>query len=592
MAAQSELCRRTVILTDGNERSALAIARALAAIGCRVIVGAEDPVCLTAASRFCSTSFVYPSPYKDPSGFVSAVRERTQNISHSMVLPVTDITTKLLCQHGREFEGDVVIACPPTEAFERLSDKYNLMQLAESLDVPIPHTIFVPNGDVHAHFCELRSFPVVVKPGCSLTSAGKQWVKTGVLYANSVEDLTHLYMRHTFLKHPSLIQERIEGEGQGLFTLMKNGAPIALFAHRRVRERPPSGGVSVLSESIPLPENMVRHALRLLQHVQWNGVAMVEFKIDRVTGQPFLMEVNGRFWGSLQLAIDAGVDFPVLLYKLLTEGDFANPPGQYKVGVQLRWLLGDLDHLLLRLFKEDRFLPPSSPSRAATLKSFLKFSGRDLQYDVYQRDDVGPFWLEAWQYIEDLKRSISLCWRRFRSTGKKIVLRTVFAAGFRRWILCKWIPPNVNHILVLCHGNVCRSPLAEMYLKCRFEGQSHGVTIASAGLNTQSGRPPHPFAVHVAEQVGLELNTHVSTQVTRSLIDRADLILVMDDTQLEEVAERFPDARKKTIPLGYFNREAPKDIADPFFGPLKDFKTCFALIKNASDDLSSYLVKN
>lgn len=589
MTADSETCDRVVIVTDGNERSALAVTRALGEIGCRVIVGAEDRVCLAGASKFCSGSFSYPSPYKDPSGFVSAVLRKAGELPNPIILPVTDIATKLLCQHRSDIERIAVAACPPADAFERLSDKYNLMQLAKSLDVPIPDTLFVPNGDVQSHLDKIPSFPVVVKPGCSLTSMGKQWIKTGVLYANNPEELVHIYKRHTFLKQPSLIQQRIEGDGQGIFALMKNGSPIALFAHRRVRERPPSGGVSVFSESIPLPENMTRYAMRLLQHVHWNGVAMVEFKVDRATGEPFLMEINGRFWGSLQLAIDAGVNFPVLLAKLVTGSDLPDAPGKYRTGVRLRWFLGDLDHLLLRLFKIEPSLSSSVPSQAATLISFFKMFGKDLHFDVYRRNDIGPFQSELKQYGQDLNRSIYNLGRRGRVAVKRRLMSVIFWVGCRNWLLNTWLPENIQHILVLCHGNVCRSPLAEAYLKHRLNGQTHKIAITSAGLDTQHGRPAHPFAVDVGVQSGLFLGTHLSVPVDRAQINRADLILVMDDGQREQVINRFPDAKIKTIPLGYFCQGTPSDIADPFFGSPEEFRTCLGLIKSACDDLLVYV---
>ena len=92
-------------------------------------------------------------------------------------------------------------------------------------------------------------------------------------------------------------------------------APLS-FAHTRIREKPPTGGVSVYRESVPLRDDVRAYSERILGRFNWSGVAMVEFREDRATGIPYLMEVNGRFWGSLQLAIDAGVDFPAMLVQL------------------------------------------------------------------------------------------------------------------------------------------------------------------------------------------------------------------------------------------------------------------------------------
>jgi predicted ATP-grasp superfamily ATP-dependent carboligase len=172
-------------------------------------------------------------------------------------------------------------------------------------------------------------------------------------------------VRGPYLRQPSLIQRRVIGEGQGLFVLMQEGTPLGMFAHRRVRERPPSGGVSVLRESIALPKSMVEATLKLLQGVKWHGVAMVEFKVDAATQRPVLMEINGRFWGSLQLAVDAGVNFPLHLLNMAMGVCETIPENGYRVGVKSRWLLGDLDQLVMRIRKSDRALnlPPGAPSR-------------------------------------------------------------------------------------------------------------------------------------------------------------------------------------------------------------------------------------
>jgi len=122
------------------------------------------------------------------------------------------------------------------------------------------------------------------------------------------------------------------------------------------------------------------------------------------------MEVNARFWGSLQLAIDAGIDFPYLVYQLAR----GQRPvvGPYRVGVKSRWLLGDLDHVLARLFHRDRdlHLPDSAPSKWRTLRDFLRPAGPDTHYEVISRDDPRPFRYELRQYARELSRRRRAPW--------------------------------------------------------------------------------------------------------------------------------------------------------------------------------------
>jgi hypothetical protein len=140
--------------------------------------------------------------------------------------------------------------------------------------------------------------------------------------------------------------------------------------------------------------------VRLLQHLQWHGVGMVEFKEDVRDGSIRLMEINARFWGSLQLSIDAGVDFPAILADIAL-GRPVTTVKDYRVGVRSRWLLGDLDVVLMVLFRDRRKLnlPNGFPPRLCLLWDFLHLGGRNEYYEVCSRDDPGPWFLELRQWF-------------------------------------------------------------------------------------------------------------------------------------------------------------------------------------------------
>jgi predicted ATP-grasp superfamily ATP-dependent carboligase len=396
----------SVLITDGNERAALALTRALGRQRLKVAVGAENEDSLAAASKYCWRSFSYPSPYADERGFVSRLLEVVKDLKISMVFPTSEIAMALMVRHRQKFEAHTILPIPTTDAFISLSNKYRLMQLAAELGVPIPETVYVSDGRWEQVSSKLPDFPVVVKPGKSVVDIEGRLRKTGIHYAASEAELERLYNTIDYLGQPSMIQRRIEGEGQGVFALMDKGRPVSLFAHRRLREKPPSGGVSVLRESVALPQPMTDYALRLLQHVGWHGVAMVEFKVDRQSGAPLLMEVNGRFWGSLQLALDAGINFPYLLYRIAAGEKVQLPVNGYRIGVKSRWLLGDLDHLLLRLLKSDEelSLPPNSPTKLKTLLEFCRFYQPGMRNEVLRFDDPKPFARELGRYVRDLLR--------------------------------------------------------------------------------------------------------------------------------------------------------------------------------------------
>ena len=165
--------------------------------------------------------------------------------------------------------------------------------------------------------------------------------------------------------------------------------------------------MSVYREAVPVDEATAGNACRLLKALNWTGVAMVEFKIDRRDNTAKLMELNGRFWGSLQLAIDAGVDFPYLLYQVM-EGEYPEKVSAYRSGIKTRWLLGDLDHLLI-IWTSRRAklsLPEGHPGRLLTFWNFFKAFFSDGRLEIWNSDDRRPAFRELRGYIATNLRSI------------------------------------------------------------------------------------------------------------------------------------------------------------------------------------------
>jgi predicted ATP-grasp superfamily ATP-dependent carboligase len=418
-----------VFVTDGEQRPALAIVRSLARHGVSVVVGSDQPVSLSSCSRYCSGRVTYPSPYSAPDRFTRWLEDFLARERIDAVLPVTDVTMHLVTRNAAALRRFSALPVPRFEAFDFISDKGRLVEWAAQCGVRAPRTEFV-DGERGLHAVIDRvAYPAVVKPVRSRYLTATGWHGTGVHYAGSRDDLLKLYEHVDYLSAlPSLIQERISGPGVGMFVLFDRGRPIADFAHRRLREKPPSGGVSVLRESVPVDPVLRRWASRLLEPLDWHGVAMLEFKRDAVSGDPYLIEVNGRFWGSLQLAIDAGLDFPWLSLQLALGATPALTPA-YREGVRSRWLLGDLDHLLLRLTRTARELqmPDAPAARPQAVRDFLKCFGRDLHYEVEKLADPGPALFEWFEYARALFAS-ALAHQRIGST-RRVTTGQVSAAG-------------------------------------------------------------------------------------------------------------------------------------------------------------------
>lgn len=389
----------SALVTPGNLRSALAVTRSLGRRGITVTVADECLRSLAGASRYCQRSIRVPSPSVDGDAFVANIIEDACKAHHQVVIPTDDVSLWVLAQARERFEGIAALPVAALEAIQVARDKNLVMKVAEKEGIRIPRTVVVQDpGDLSPAIQEV-GFPAVVKARFSRFDCGSEWVNGGgTHYVHTLAEL-EAAVRTVHEKVPfPLVQEYIRGEGRGVFLLMNHGKVRVAFAHRRIREKPPSGGVSVLSESVAMDPDLLEYSKRLLEPLKWHGVAMVEFKGDSKDRTAKLLEINGRFWGSLQLAVDAGIDFPYLLYRLAVDGD-VEPVMAYREGVRLRWDLGNLDWLLLRLREGGR-----SGGRLGAIREFLRSSGAVTRAEVARWDDLRPAVEEFSQYVGHLAR--------------------------------------------------------------------------------------------------------------------------------------------------------------------------------------------
>jgi predicted ATP-grasp superfamily ATP-dependent carboligase len=279
-------------------------------------------------------------------------------------------TLLLLAQYHSQISEYAYLLVPDLKKIEFVRDKGNLMRFAEARGIPTPKTFYVPPS---ASSSLSIPIPAVIKPRISSGSLG-------IIYVKKREDLDSSYQDvHERYPYP-LVQEWIpDGGGTfGLSALFDETSNVkAAFIHKKLRMYPVQGGPSTLAEGVEHPQIM-ELGLSLLKSLDWVGVGMVEFKVDPRDGIPKLMEVNPRFWGSLQLAIVSGVDFPFLILKMAQRECF-EPVLRYAPGKRFRWfLLGDILHFL------------NHPQRFNLHPSFFNFFDPNTSYAIFSKDDPLP----------------------------------------------------------------------------------------------------------------------------------------------------------------------------------------------------------
>lgn len=381
-----------VFVTDADMRQVLAIIRSLGKKGIATTVGdsIKNRFLISFFSKYCTKRVFYPSPAENAKAFSKELLKYVAKNKTDVLITVADHASLAVSRRLREFRQYVRVAIPPYETLIKAVDKAQTMQICEETYYPV--TVLPGKVSEIYSLSKKMSYPLVVKPRFSSGSRGLK-------YATNSSQLIRLFKTTTNTYGVPLIQEYIPGDkiyGVGAL-LNQESKPRAAFVYKRLRQFPVSGGPSTYRMSVLNP-TVLELGLKILQKMQWYGVAMLEFKIDPRDSKPKLMEINPRFWGSLNLAIAAGVDFPYLFYKMAVEGD-VRPVFTYKVGVKARYLLfGDVFHFV------------GSPNKLRLLPDFLKFYEKDLSYDICQIDDPLPaviqamngfryvFSREMWQY--------------------------------------------------------------------------------------------------------------------------------------------------------------------------------------------------
>ncbi len=566
--SEATLGTGAVLVLDGDQGSALAVARSLGRRGLRVKMASDLDRPLAGLSRHVHECLRYPNPLADAQAFVDWVADQLRVAPNTLVIPVTERTlVPLMRQRERFAESQLAVA--PTQALEQVLDKDRTVRLAQALGIPVPRSIAVSDLAEAAEAGAALGFPVVVKPARSVGQDGGQRVPLTVSYARHAAELA-TQVQHALRFGGVILQEYFRGDGVGIEVIADRGEVRYAFQHRRLHEVPLTGGGSSLRCSEPVVPALRDAAERLMKALAWHGVAMVEFKYDRTRQDFRLMEINGRFWGSLPLAVAAGADFPAMLHELLSTGRVGNWPPP-RDGIVCRQLARDVNWL-------EHVLRKAAPQGLATLPSggqvlrdwLLMFSPRH-RFDIQSWTDPWPGLVDLWRLLahqagrvrEQLVRRLRLSWaRRAAKPGGRATQRLV----------------QGREVLFVCYGNINRSALA-----CAAAAR-HGERwrFASAGFHATAGRPADPVMVEVAAASGVDLSAWRSHTLDRAMVDRADVILVMELAHLDRLYAAYPQARGKAFLLGAPVSNGP-EVPDPYGQPRETYERVSRQVLSAVD---------
>ncbi|MDZ7782417.1 MAG: ATP-grasp domain-containing protein [Halioglobus sp.] len=542
-----------VLVLDADMVPALTVARSLARRGCQVTGASHISRPLAGYSRALGRHWRYPDPLSTTEKFILWLADHTRQEAYDLVIPVTERTLAPISRERGSLRH-VRIAMPDEGSLELVLDKARTFALARELGVAVPRGVSVNSLDELAAYRDGMKYPVVIKPARSIGSRNGGGSHLQVSYA--FDDIGLLTACTHALRFGSVVlQEHFKGDGVGIELIAGQGEIIYAFQHRRLHEVPLTGGGSSLRKSEALDADLLEASRRLVKALNWNGVAMVEFKQNPANGEFCLMEINGRFWGSLPLADVSGADFPAMLLDLELSGE---------VNVMLapivrrctvvccreifRWyeavLRGEGDSRIVEL-----------PPRSQLIRELaLLFSPRH-RFDVQS-------WRDPLPGLVDIGRIASIYYRRLYSLLSDRLFLAKQRLAWRRGEVAD-VLERADTMLFLCYGNINRSALADAMV--RAYAQDVGIQVRSAGFHPEEGRPADPVMVDMAAGFGLDLRGSRSNTVTSDVLCDSDIIFVMEKSHYDRVVAMEPAVAGKTFLLGaHPRRSGSAEIADPF----------------------------
>ncbi len=415
-----------MLVTGADQHQGLAVIRGLGLEGVPVVAASSEMHNIGFHSRFARETAVYRSPAVGVNAFIDDIVRIVARHRVGMIIPAIESTLVALDAFRGRIESICTLAAPESSVLEIAIDKLKTVALAGRTGVPVPRTLYPRTLQEALEGTRGFRFPVALKPrGNYLHAETRNRLGYKVKYAQTRAQLVALLESASAGGSLPLIQEYVRGSGVCVSALFDRGRPVAMFPYRRHREVPLTGGVSVVRESLALDPRLKEYVTRMLRAIEWHGIAMVEFKFDEAADHYVLMEINGRFQASTALSLDAGLNFPYLVYRLYAGKPLAAYPLNYRTGVTERWLRGDINALVQHLSgKTAREAVAEArwrlPSRRRALFAFLKDFGPAVHFDEFKRYDPLPGLIEA---AGCARMPLDLAARAFKKAGREVARR-------------------------------------------------------------------------------------------------------------------------------------------------------------------------
>jgi predicted ATP-grasp superfamily ATP-dependent carboligase len=377
-----------VLIPTGFDPGSYSCVRSLSRRGIRTIIASNHDDVPASGSRFCDETVWIPSPNEDLLDYRDALLRIASRQDVKTILPIRPQDTYLFSLYESEFEAHVSVVTPSMKTLRTVHDRIRLTAAAEAAGVPVPDTRLLSDVEETDRELIVKSrYNLLASEYLDSYSERESATEKSVSHHRPGDELDRAELTES-MGHDPIVQEYIPSSDEYVFgALYDHGEALATFQHRQIRGDSYTGGGGVYRVSVDIPE-LEQVARRLLDSIDYHGLACIEYMRHEETDEFVLTEINPRLWQSLPCAVRAGADFP-WYYWLLATGRPETIDPEYEVGVGTHLLYGELGHLQ-SLFTDDSAIV-GRPSVPGTAWEILRSCYEDPNFDNLRFDDPRPF---------------------------------------------------------------------------------------------------------------------------------------------------------------------------------------------------------
>lgn len=374
-----------VLLTDGGARQTLTLLHGLKELGCYVGVLCTTKLDICHVSKLPDEKILDPRVAADGEEYISFLIETITEKGYDILLPVAEMTTDKITKHEEELKKHVKLACAPRESYLNAFDKQRTFELAAQTNIPRPLTR--RDGQSVEEYLRTVSFPLIIKPRNGVGSIGFHKFE-------SESDFWSYIAEKNINLDDYVLQEFVHYKDRlGVVVFMdQHGKACMAYADEILRWYPIDAGTATAIRSIDNPE-MIQHAVRLLQAMNWHGVAALSYMVDVETGEPKLCEINGRIPASIKLSWQLGYNVAGLLVQMACDENIEPYPANTKAGVTTRHFQADMLWFL------------KSPDRFRCKPSW--FSWKNARDVVLWKGDIKPWFAYTFRKVLTFRESMN-----------------------------------------------------------------------------------------------------------------------------------------------------------------------------------------